>query len=409
MSAALPASHLRGLSYATLTNTVGSGLWTAGVALFLTRSAGLPAVSVGAGLTFAGVVGLAASVPLGHLADRRDPRSLRALLQVLQAAVAAAYLLVRSFPVFLLVAILDALLVAGNLSVRAALVAAVGGPEGRIRAFATLRAVANVGIAVGAFLAAFALAADTRLGYVLLVVGNSLTFLVSAALLMRLPAFPPAGTTGPDARLRALRDRPFLAVSAASAVLSVHHVVLVLIVPLWIVSRTGAPRWAVSVVLITNTVLTVLLAVWIGRGAETARPAGRAMRRAGAILAVAMLLYAATAGLPPVPTVGLLALATAVYTVGDLLHVTAAAGLSYDLATPGALGQYQGANVLLTGLAEAAAPAVLTILIVNGGTWRAWATLGAVFLGAGVAVPALVQRAIATRPVETDPAPPLRG
>ena len=91
-------------------------------------------------------------------------------------------------------------------------------------------------------------------------------------------------------------------------------------------------------------------------------------------------------------------LATVVYTVGDLLHATAAASLSYDLATPDALGQYQGVNVLLTGLAEAAAPAVLTALLVDGGTWPAWAILGAVFLGVGVIVPALVQRAIATRP-----------
>ena len=64
MSPALPAGHLRTLSYATFANTVGSGLWTAGAALFLTRGVGLSAVSVGAGLTIAGVTGLAASVPL---------------------------------------------------------------------------------------------------------------------------------------------------------------------------------------------------------------------------------------------------------------------------------------------------------------------------------------------------------
>ncbi|MEK8106767.1 hypothetical protein NKG94_19435 [Micromonospora sp. M12] len=86
---------------------------------------------MGLGLTLAGLVGLTASVPLGGLADRHDPRTLRAVLQLAQAAVAAAYLLVGSFPVFLLVAALDALLTSGNLAVRAALVAAVGGPEGR--------------------------------------------------------------------------------------------------------------------------------------------------------------------------------------------------------------------------------------------------------------------------------------
>ncbi|HEX8630754.1 MAG TPA: MFS transporter [Catenuloplanes sp.] len=401
MLRALPTGDLRTLSYATLANTVGSGLWGAGVALFLTRSVALPAVSVGIGLSIAGVVGLTASVPLGYLADRADPRSLRALLQVSQAAVAAAYLLVGSFPAFLLVAVLDALLITGNLAVRAALVAAVGGPDGRLRAFATLRAVANVGIGIGAGLAAFALAADTRSAYVLLVVGNCLSYLVSAALLMRLPAFPPSRTPTSGGPTRALRDRRFLAVGLASAILSMHQVVLMLIVPLWIASRTTAPRWAVSVVLVTNTVLTVLLSVRVGRGAPTAVSAARAMRLGGAVLAAAMLLYAATSGLPPAPTVGLLVLATVVYTVGDLLHATAAAGLSYDLAPPDALGQYQGASVLLSSLGAAAAPVVLTALLVDGGGPGHWTLLGVVFLAAGV----LTRRALANR----HPEPPTPG
>ena len=91
---------------------------------------------------------------------------------------------------------LDALLTSGNLAVRAALVAAVGGPEGRVNAFATLRAVANLGIAVGAGLAGFALAADTQVAYQILVVGNAATYLLSAALVLRLPAYPSTRAAG---------------------------------------------------------------------------------------------------------------------------------------------------------------------------------------------------------------------
>ncbi|MFD6565834.1 hypothetical protein [Micromonospora profundi] len=94
-----PPGHLRTLSLATLANTVGTGLWVTGAALYLTRVVGLSPAQVGLGLTFAGLVGLTASVPLGGLADRRDPRTLRAVLQLAQAAVAVAYLLVGSFPV----------------------------------------------------------------------------------------------------------------------------------------------------------------------------------------------------------------------------------------------------------------------------------------------------------------------
>jgi hypothetical protein len=281
---------------ATLANTVGTGLWVTGAALYLTRVVGLTPAEVGLGLTVSGLVGLTASVPLGGLADRHDPRALRAVLQLAQAAVAAAYLLVGSFPSFLLVATLDALLVSGNLAVRAALVAAVGGPEGRVHAFATLRAVANLGVALGAALAGFALVADTGPAYRLLVLGNVATYLVSAALVMRLPAYPPARRPLRQRAGRALRDGPFLAVVGASAVLSLHGVALTLVLPLWVVTRTDAPPVTVSAVLLVNTLLTVLLAVHLNRGARHALPAAMTMRRAGLVLAAGMLLWAAAGG-----------------------------------------------------------------------------------------------------------------
>ncbi|MEH0841601.1 MFS transporter [Micromonospora sp. CPCC 205711] len=394
-----PPGRLRTLALATLANTVGSGLWLTGAALYLTRDVGLSPASVGLGLTVAGLVGLTAAVPLGGLADRRDPRTLRALLQVLQAAVAVAYLLVGSFPVFLAVAVADALLTSGNLAVRAALVSAVGGPHGRVHAFATLRAVANLGIAVGAGLAGFALAADDHRAYQLLVVGNAATYLVSAALLLRLPAHPSARGAGPTPaarRGRALRDLPFLTVSGASAMLALHWTVLTLIVPLWTVRRTGAPPAVVSAVLLVNTVLTVLLAVRLSRGADTPAPAARAMRRAGLVLAGAMLLYAATAGTPAVPATALLLLATAVYTVGDLWHGAAGAGLAYGLAAPDSIGAYQGVDGLLAGLARAVGPALLTWAVLDGGV-AGWLGVAALFALTGLLVPALTRRAVASR------------
>ncbi|MFD4206520.1 MFS transporter [Micromonospora tulbaghiae] len=402
-----PPGPLRTLAYATLVNTVGAGLWLAGGALYLTRDVGLSATSVGAGLTVAGLVGLSASVPLGGLADRWDPRTLRAVLQVGQAVAALAYLLVGSFPAFLAVAVPEALLAAGNLAVRAALVAAVGGPDGRVHAFATLRAVANLGITVGTALAGIALAVDTHRAYQVLVVGNAATYLLSAALLLRLPPQPAAdgarrtpGTLRRGGRSRRggpLQDGRFLAVSGASAVLSTHVTVLVLVVPLWTVNRAGAPPPVVSAVLLVNTVLTVLLAVRLSRGAERAAPAARKLRRAGLVLAAATPLYAVTGVLPVLPAVILLLVATTVWTAGDLWHSAAGAGLAYDLAPAGAIGAYQGADGLLAGLAQALGRGLLTLLVLGGGP-VGWLVLGAIFAAAGLAAPALARRAIADRP-----------
>ncbi|MCZ7438531.1 MFS transporter [Micromonospora sp. WMMC241] len=402
MRFAPPPGPLRTLALATLTNTVGTGLWLAGGALYLTRDVGLAPTSVGAGLTVAGLVGLTASVPLGGLADRWDPRTLRAALQVGQALAAAAYLLVDSLATFLVVAVPEALLAAGNLAVRAALVAAVGGPTGRVHAFATLRAVANLGISAGTALAGFALAVDTHRAYQVLVVGNAATYLLSAALLMRLPPQAPGGAprraAGGARRGGPLRDGWFLAVSGASAVLGTHVTVLVLVVPLWTVGRAGAPPPVVSAVLLINTILTVLLAVRLSRGADTAAPAARKLRRAGLVLAAACPLYAVTAGLPVFPAVALLLVATAVWTVGDLWHGAAGAGLAYDLAPPGAIGAYQGADGLLAGLAQALGRGLLTLLVLGGGG-AGWLVLGGLFAVVGLAAPALARRAVASRPV----------
>lgn len=396
-----PAGRLRTLSLATLANSVGAGLWLTGAALYLTRDVGLSAVQVGTGLSVAGLVGLTASVPLGALADRYDPRTLRATLQVLQAAVAATYLLVDSFPVFLVVAVLELLLVSGNLAVRAALVAAVAGPQGRVHAFATLRAVANLGIAVGAGVAGLALAADTHRAYQLVVVGNAASYLVSAALLLRLPAYPPtprASTGAAPHRGGPLRDGRFLVVSGASAVLALHQTVLTLVVPLWAVTVVKAPPPVVSAVLLTNTLLTVLLAVRLSRGADAAVPAAATMRRAGLVLGTAMLLYAATVALPTTAAVALLLVATAVYTAGDLWHAAAGAGLAYDLAPPDAVGAYQGADGMLAGLARAVAPAVLTLVVLDGGR-AGWLAVAGLFAVAGLITPTLTRRALGTRRV----------
>ncbi|MBO4206745.1 MFS transporter [Micromonospora echinofusca] len=394
-----PAGDLRTLSWATLTNTLGSGLWLAGSALYLTRGVGLSAPAVGVALTVGALVGLTASLPFGRLADRYDPRTLRAALQITQAAVAAAYLLVGSVTTLIVVAVLDALLTAGNLAVRAALVAVVAGPRDRVTAFATLRAVANLGIGVGAAAAGVALTVDTLLAYQFLVIGNASTYAISALLVLRLPRTSrPSTLTTPRRSLLgpALRDLPFLAVSTASAVLTLHHVVLTLIIPLWVVSHTSAPAGVVSAILVTNTVLTVLLAVRLSRAVDTATTAARTVRRAGLVLAVAMLLYATSGHLPAVAATALLLLTTVVYTIGDLWHSVSGARLAYDLADPDAIGEYQGVDQLLSGTVRAAGPALLTLLILTGGV-AGWAATAALLAVAGLLTPRIAAWALRTR------------
>jgi hypothetical protein len=60
----------RALIWSSFTNRIGSGLFNTTSILYFTRIVHLPAAKVGLGLTLAGLIGLLAGLPLGHLADR---------------------------------------------------------------------------------------------------------------------------------------------------------------------------------------------------------------------------------------------------------------------------------------------------------------------------------------------------
>src|SRR5437660_487184 len=95
------------MAVSTFVNTIGNGMYMTVMVMYFTRSVGLPAAQVGLGLTVAGLVGLVAGVPVGHLADRRGPREVSVVLGVLAALVMAAFTMVHVFWQFLLVAVVE--------------------------------------------------------------------------------------------------------------------------------------------------------------------------------------------------------------------------------------------------------------------------------------------------------------
>src|SRR5215831_4905086 len=76
----------RTLALVSFIDSIGTGLFLAGSAIFFVRSIGLSAAQVGLGLSIAGVVGFATTVPMGVLGDRVGPRRLFVLLQLWRAA-----------------------------------------------------------------------------------------------------------------------------------------------------------------------------------------------------------------------------------------------------------------------------------------------------------------------------------
>ncbi len=380
-------------------NTAGDGLYIAGSALFFTRGLGLPVAEVGLGLTCAGILGLTAGIPLGRLADRRGPREVLIAIQLVQAVAIGSYVLVgRSLWAFVVVA---TICIAGMQGADAAKGALVGrlASEDPVGLRALLQSVSNIGISIGTVLAGFALAAGTHLAYQSLMLGDAASFLGGALLLLRLPRMDAAGDrTAPIGRRQwpALRDRPYLALTAANCVMALQYFVLAFAMPLWVIGHTTAPRWLVSPMLLSNTVLIVLLQVRFSRSAKTTGGGARSIRQAGVILAGAMVLYSLASGAGEHTAILILLAAVVAHTVGELLQSAGAFGISYGLAPESALGEYLGVYGLGIGICRAVAPGVLAATCLAHGR-SGWLFIGGLFLLSGFATPLLVRWADADR------------
>ncbi|MGH8876867.1 MAG: MFS transporter [Stackebrandtia sp.] len=390
----------RALTYATLANSTGRGLFMTASVVFFHKSVGLSAAEVGLGMTIAAIVGLFAGVPMGYLADKVGPRNITVGFGVLAAVSLLGYFLVTSWWAFVAVAGLVAFLQASTQAARGALIAGSVPSEQRVRTRAYLRAVTNVGWTVGAPLAGIALYYDTDPVYYGLI-GTASGFILGGALLnLRVPALPPLPAAAGVSKVAALKDRPYLLLTILNAVLTIHYGVFNVAIPLWVVQRTNAPAWIIAVLGVINTVMVVTLQVRTSRGSGTVAGAAKAQRFAGLLLLGGCVLYALAAEQPVWVAVVALAMGAFVHVLGELFQASGSWGLSFELAPDHAQGQYQGLYNTGFQIADIIAPAVLTTVVVGGGL-PGWLLLGAVFATAGLAVPPAARWAQRTRPSPT--------
>ncbi len=377
-------------------SALGDGLWFTLWAIYFTRVVGLPATSVGLGMAVAAGVGLVATVPVSALADRTDPRVVLVVLALVEAGAMACYLLVDGFWSFLAVTtVFVGLTNAGN-AVRAALVAGLAeGTTARLNALGKLRVAQHIGDAGGAGLGALVLTADRSEVYTAAIIGNAATFVVLAVLtafVPRLPA-PPARRT----RVRvALRDRAYLAVMAATAVLSLCWAMLSTGLPVWLSSHTDLPLGLAGVVVMISSAGIAALQIPAGRFAVTATQSARTTVVAGLLLAASCVLIAFTGGLAGAIGVTVIAVAAVLHLAGELGYVAANWGLSVALMDEQARGVYQGIRQSTTATVQMFAPAAFTLALSMGAV--GWLVIAAVFVAAVAPVPALTSWALRTRP-----------
>jgi len=242
----LPPSPLaRQLSVQSILYAVGEGTFITGSAVFFTQIVGLSAAQVGVGLTVAGIVSFFIAVPAGKLADRVGTKRIWAMSAAGTAALYLVWPFIHGFVAYLaMMIVLEAVSVAGW-SGRGAYTIDIFTKEERVESQAFMRAALNIGFTVGALIGGLALATNSDAVVRAVPVLTGLILLGNAYWITRLPEPPSREPVhGDDAVIKpgALKNRAFLALMTGDGLLGTNQVLLNIVIPLWLVEETDAPR-----------------------------------------------------------------------------------------------------------------------------------------------------------------------
>jgi MFS family permease len=392
-----PTPLVRRLSAQSVLSAFGDGVFLTGSAVFFTQVVGLSAAQVGLGLTVSGVVTFVLAVPLGSLADRFGAKRVWALASLVEALVYLLWLGVGGMTAYVAVTVGLALVQTASRSARNAYRIDVFPREERVRSQAYFRAARNIGYTLGALVAGVALATDDLDVIRVVPVATAALLLLNAALVARLPAVAHhhtdqplvqavegASGDGPAGRTTsALRNRGYVVACVLDGVLGTHQVLLNVVIPLWLVEETDAPRVLLAWLFATNTVMAVLLQVAAARGVTTVADSLRAQRRGAAFFVLSCGIVLVTHDTTGWLTIALVWVGHVTVTGAELLQSAGEWGLQAELSDPARRGEYQGVAQLGYALGTVWAPAAYTFLATEWGS-TGWLVIAALVVAAAV-------------------------
>lgn len=362
------------------------------IVLHATVALDLPPASVGVILALGAGTAIALAVPLGMLTDRLGLGRAAAALSALAALALAGYALTDSGAGFTAAAIAFAVAQSASDAARQALAVEGADPADRLGIRATMHMLLNAGIGIGttigALLAAVDLGTTTETAYGVGAVSMTLAALLLVAVTgRRRPRTGTSAATG--GMLLALRDRRFATALALAAAIQLTMPVLSVILPVWVVLRSGGPAWLPAVALALNTVAVIAgQRPWAARvtstesTARTGVVAAIALAAAGALLAVSARTDSPLA-FSVVVIAGVLAL-----TVGEIGGGLATWRVALSEVPAAAEGRYQAAYSMSTSAARIVGPSLALPLVLALGP-VGWLVLGATMAAGCLGIAAL--------------------
>ncbi|WP_085583175.1 MULTISPECIES: MFS transporter [unclassified Pseudomonas] len=397
-----PVSHERAsllLLLIAFVDASGRGLFLAGATFFYTQVVGLSTVQVGIGLALAGLCGLVCTVPIGRIADRFGAARVLAVLQVWRMLGFLIYPFVNDFYAFLLIACFIGCVEQAVWPIIQTLVGAAVKSDAYVKTMSKVAIVRNVAymLAAGVFAIVVGVASSAN-AVIGLLIANALAFLISAVLLVvaKLPqaaAREQVDSAPAAAAAHPLKNLNFLSLSLCNGILSLHQAVMTIAVPLWLLTKTQAPKALIGLILVVNGIMAITLQLAFSKRGNEVVHAARKHLYAGITLALSCAMVAmTTADQSPYLAAGILLLGCVVMTFGELWQCAGAWGISYYLAPAENRAYYLSVYALGANLMTVVFPAILPIAVVERGA-AGWIGLGVVFAIAGIATPLLARAA----------------
>ncbi|ETK36869.1 MFS transporter [Microbispora sp. ATCC PTA-5024] len=352
-------------------DATGSGMYLPLSLLFFHHVTGLPIARVGVVMSAAALLSLVSNPVAGVLVDRFGARAVVVGGYLVRAAGFAVYPLVHS-PVAMFLAV--GLVALGDGSYPPSIqsfVAAIARGADRDRLLAAQRSLRNAGLGAGGLIAGAALGLGSDGVYRGIVLVSAGAFVAAALILRTIPVpradAPPPATAAATPRTGGyrlvLRDRTFLVLTLQNVPTAFGYMVLSVALPVYVTQALSAPESLVGVVYAVNTVGIALFQMPVTRRLIRYRRT-RTAATGAALFSVSFAAFAVLAGVPaqPVQLAGVFA-ATALFTLGEMLHGAPLSALVSSAAPEETRGRYMAVYQFSWAIPIALAPAVLTALL----------------------------------------------
>jgi len=366
------------LFWGVLVNSSGASMVWPFLTIYLRQRLDVPLTTVALLLTLNALAGLASTSLTGPAVDRFGRKGAMVISLgagcVFMLALARVDSLGSAALLMLVKGLTDPLYRVGS----DAMVADLIPPARRAGAYALLRMIANLGVAIGPSIGGFITSVSYPLAFSI-AAGTTFVYALLVGFFMRetIPQWPveerarQAKGYGP-----VLRDRPFMAFCVAYSFAGMAYSLMMVLLPVYVKENFGVPESSYGFIMATNAAMVVLFQFGVTRLTQRYYHLP--------VLAVGSLFYALGVGSVAwgAGFTGFL-LSMVILTIGEMIMIPTSTALTANLAPPDMRGRYMGMYGLTWGVAMGIGPVLggtLNDQVAPVAIWYAGLAFGAVAL-----------------------------